>query len=145
MSKTIPVTRSNVESARLLVETADKWGQPVPEAIRAIAHADEASIEASIAVELVPAAGVTTLNGEAPRSVTDASRHQGAAERQRMIRSDVERLVRDIEEVQRESPEVLVEVVDMLGILQRFDPRQRGGAPNPADERDAEDGPAQQP
>ena len=44
MSKTIPVTRSNVESARLLVETADKWGQPVPEAIRAIAHAGEASV-----------------------------------------------------------------------------------------------------
>ena len=26
MSKTIPVTRSTVESARLLVETADMWG-----------------------------------------------------------------------------------------------------------------------
>ena len=141
MSKTIPVTRSTVESARLLVETADTWGQPAPEAIRAIAHADEASIT----VEHVPAAGVTTLNGEAPRSVTDASRHQGAAERQRIIRSDVERLVRDVEEVQRESPEVLVEVVDMLGILQRFDkPRSPEVASNPAHEREAEDRSAQQ-
>jgi len=127
VSKTIPVTRSTVESARLLVETADKWGQPVPDAIRAIAHAGEASVT----VELVPAAGVTTLNGEAPRSVTDASRHQGAADRQRMIRRDVERLVQDIEEVQRESPEVLAEVVDMLGVLQRIDPRQRDAPRTP--------------
>lgn len=139
MSKTIPVARSTVESARLLVETADSWGQPVPDAIRAIAHASEASI----AVELVPAAGVI-LNGEAPRSVTAASRRQGAAERQHMIRRDVERLVRDIEVVQRESPEVLVEVVDLLGVLQRFDPRQRDAAPNPADERDPEDRPKRQ-
>ena len=140
MGKTIQVTRSTVESARLLVETADTWGQPVPEAIRAIAHADEASIT----VVLVPAAGVTTLNGEAPRSVTDASRHQGAADRQRGIRLDVERLVRDIEVVVRESPEVLAEVVDMLGVLQRFDkPRSPEVASNPAHEREAEDRPAQ--
>ncbi len=61
-----------------------------------------------------------------------------------MIRRDVERLVRDIEVVQRESPEALVEVVDMLGVLQRFDPRQRDAASNPADARDPEDHPKQQ-
>jgi hypothetical protein len=107
VNKTTPVARSTVESARLLVETADSWGQPVPDAIRAIARAGEASI----AVELVPAAGVI-LNGQAPRSVTDASRHQGAADRQRMIRRDVERLVRDIEVVQRESPEIFMGLAD---------------------------------
>ena len=139
MSKTIPVARSTVESARLLVETADSWGQPVPAAIRAIAHASEAGN----AVELVPAAGVI-LNGEAPRPVTDANGRQDAAERQRLIRRDVERLVRDIEVVQRESPEVLVEVVDMLGVLQRFDPRHRDAASNPADEGDPEDHPKQE-
>ena len=146
MSKTIPVTRSTVESARLLVETADMWGQPVPEAIRAIAHAGEAGIK----VELVPAAGLI-LNGAAPKPVSDtnresdANRQSEAADRQRMIRLDVERLVRDIEVVQHESPEVLAEVVDMLGVLRRFDPRQRDAASKPADEWDAEDRPAQQP
>jgi len=70
VSKTIPVTRSTVESARLLVETADMWGQPVPEAIRAIAHAGEAGIK----VELVPAAGLI-LNGAPPSpSVTPIDR-----------------------------------------------------------------------
>jgi hypothetical protein len=128
VGKTIQVTRSTVESARLLVETADTWGQPVPEAIRAIAHAGQASV-----------------NGAAPQPVSDAERQTGAADRQRGIRLDVERLVRDIEVVERESPEVLAEVVDMLGVLQRFDkPRSPEVASNPANEREAEDRPAQQ-
>lgn len=140
MGKTIQVTRSTVESARLLVETADKWGQPVPEAIRAIAHAGQASVNA----ELVPGARVV-VNGAAPKPVSVAERQSGAADRQRGIRLDLERLVQDIEVVERESPEVLAEVVDMLGVLQRFDkPRSPEVASNPADEREAEDRPAQQ-
>jgi len=124
----------------LLVETADRWGQPVPEAIRAIAHAGEAGFTH----ELVPVPGVI-LNGEAPRSLSDGSRPSDAGERQRTIRRDVERLVQDIEVVQRESPEVLVEIVDILGALQRFDPRQQDAASDSVDERDADDRPAQLP
>jgi len=43
MAKSIQVTRAQAESARLLVETADKWGQPVPPGVRALAKAATAS------------------------------------------------------------------------------------------------------
>lgn len=35
--KTIPITRAQAEAARLLVEVADKWGEPVPAGVRAMA------------------------------------------------------------------------------------------------------------
>jgi hypothetical protein len=37
--KTIAITRAQAEAARLLVETADKWGEPVPAGVRAMARA----------------------------------------------------------------------------------------------------------
>ena len=37
--KTISITRTQAEAARLLVETADKWGEPVPAGVRAMAKA----------------------------------------------------------------------------------------------------------
>jgi hypothetical protein len=36
---TIPITRSRAEAARLLVQTADRWGQPVPSGVREMAKA----------------------------------------------------------------------------------------------------------
>ena len=36
---TIPITRSRAEAARLLVQTADRWGQPVPAGVREMAKA----------------------------------------------------------------------------------------------------------
>ena len=38
-SKTIAISRAQAEAARLLVETADKWGEPVPAGVRAMAKA----------------------------------------------------------------------------------------------------------
>jgi len=38
-SATIPITRSRAEAARLLVQTADRWGQPVPAGVREMAKA----------------------------------------------------------------------------------------------------------
>jgi hypothetical protein len=41
---TIPITRSRAEAARLLVQTADRWGRPVPAGVREMAMAlDDAS------------------------------------------------------------------------------------------------------
>lgn len=37
--KTIPISRAQAEAARLLVETADKWGEPLPAGVRAMARA----------------------------------------------------------------------------------------------------------
>ena len=37
--KTISISRAQAEAARLLVETADKWGDPVPAGVRAMARA----------------------------------------------------------------------------------------------------------
>jgi len=37
--KTISISRAQAEAARLLVETADKWGEPVPAGVRAMARA----------------------------------------------------------------------------------------------------------
>lgn len=37
--KTITISRAQAEAARMLVETADKWGEPVPAAVRAMARA----------------------------------------------------------------------------------------------------------
>ena len=37
--KTIAITQAQAEAARLLVETADKWGEPVPAGVRAMARA----------------------------------------------------------------------------------------------------------
>jgi hypothetical protein len=37
--KTISISRAQAEAARLLVETADKWGEPVPDGVRAMANA----------------------------------------------------------------------------------------------------------
>jgi hypothetical protein len=37
--KTIAISRAQAEAARLLVETADKWGEPVPAGVRAMAKA----------------------------------------------------------------------------------------------------------
>ncbi len=37
-SKTISISRAQAEAARLLVETADKWGEPVPAGVRAMAR-----------------------------------------------------------------------------------------------------------
>ena len=36
--KTISISRAQAEAARLLVETADKWGEPVPAGVRAMAR-----------------------------------------------------------------------------------------------------------
>jgi hypothetical protein len=38
-SKTITISRAQAEAARMLVETADKWGEPVPAGVRAMARA----------------------------------------------------------------------------------------------------------
>ena len=59
MAKTIHVTRAKADSARLLVETADFWGQPVHAAIRAIARA-------------AAAAPVASLRNPKPRNIEDA-------------------------------------------------------------------------
>ncbi len=37
--KTITISRAQAEAARMLVETADKWGEPVPVGVRAMARA----------------------------------------------------------------------------------------------------------
>ena len=37
--KTIWISRAQAEAARLLVETADKWGEPIPAWVRAMARA----------------------------------------------------------------------------------------------------------
>ena len=37
--KTITISRAQAEAARLLVETADKWGDPIPAGVRAMAKA----------------------------------------------------------------------------------------------------------
>jgi hypothetical protein len=37
--KTITISRAQAEAARMLVETADKWGEPVPAGVRAMARA----------------------------------------------------------------------------------------------------------
>jgi hypothetical protein len=37
--KTITISRAQAEAARILVETADKWGEPVPAGVRAMARA----------------------------------------------------------------------------------------------------------
>ena len=39
--KTILISRAQAESARLLVETANKWDQPLPAGVRAMARALE--------------------------------------------------------------------------------------------------------
>jgi hypothetical protein len=59
-SATIPVTRSRAEAARLLVQTADRWGQPVPAGVRELAKAldtvpaDQAHRPSVIAMDELP-------------------------------------------------------------------------------------------
>ena len=35
----IKISRAQADAARLLVETADKWGEPIPAGVRAMARA----------------------------------------------------------------------------------------------------------
>lgn len=49
--KTIPISRAQAETARLLVETADKWGEPLPAGVRAMARALTGEADANARLE----------------------------------------------------------------------------------------------
>jgi hypothetical protein len=83
---TIPITRSRAEAARLLVQTADRWGQPVPSGVREMAKAlDDAPATArkpsTLAMNEVPRfveQGLRSPNTEALVAIAAAIREAHA-------------------------------------------------------------------